>query len=524
MKKCAFTLLTLLTVLIASAQLNMQQLGKLPYSNELSDIWGYADANGNEYALAGVYNGLSIVNVTDPANPVEVFFGSGPNSVWRDIKTWGHYAYVSNENSGGVYIADLSPLPGSVTSTSNFTGTLFPFTSAHNLFIDETGKLYIFGADNGAGGAIICDLTIDPMNPVELGRINSFYLHDGMARGDTLWGAAIYQGFLAAFDVSDPANPQLMGSKTTPGQFTHNTWVSDNGKYVFTTDELSGGFLGAYDVTNLSNIVEVGKIQSSPGSSVIPHNVHFINDFIVTSYYTDGVTIHDVSRPDNIIPVGHFDTSPAYSGSGFHGCWGVYPWLPSGNILATDIEEGLYILKADYPKAFHLNGVAVDSITGDLLFNVQYEVTGTNISGTTLFNGTFKFGTLETGVYDIQFTKEGYQAKVLESVEFVNGGFLELEVNMAPEIFTGMKSFTEDISIKIYPNPFESTFRLELVHDMNGPIRIEIFDLTGQVVERLNLTGISRSANAGAALKPGLYFVRITNQMGATRTERVVKY
>jgi choice-of-anchor B domain-containing protein len=524
MKKSTFTLLALVTVLITSAQLNMQQLGLLTYSSELSDIWGYADGNGNEYALVGVYNGLSIVNITDPANPVEVFFGSGPNSIWRDIKTWGHYAYVSNETNDGVYIVDMSPLPGPITSTANFTGNNFPFTRAHNLFIDEYGKLYIFGANSGAGGAIICDLTVDPMNPVELGRFNSYYLHDGMARGDTLWGAAIYQGVLSAIDVSDPANPVVMGTKSTPGQFTHNTWVSDNGQYVFTTDEVSGGFLGAYDVTSLSNIVEVGKVQSSPGSGVIPHNVHFINDFIVTSYYTDGVTIHDVSRPDNMILVGHFDTSPAYSGNGFHGCWGVYPWLPSGNILATDIEEGLYILKADYPKAFHLNGVAVDSITGDLLFNVQYEVTGTNISGTTLFNGTFKFGTLETGVYDIHFTKDGYQARVLESVEFINGGFLELEVNMAPEIFTGMKSFTEDISINLYPNPFESSFRLELVNDMNGPIRIEIFDLTGQVVESLNITGNSRSVNAGAALKPGLYFVRITNQMGATRTERVVKY
>jgi choice-of-anchor B domain-containing protein len=524
MKKLIVILLFLASGFSVSAQLNMQQLGKLSYSNDLSDIWGYADSNGNEYALVGVFNGFSIVDVTDPANPVEVFFGSGPNSTWRDIKTWGHYAYVSNETATGVYIVDMSPLPGTITNTTNFTGSTYGFTRAHNLYIDETGKLYIFGADNGAGGAIICDLTTDPMNPIELGRFNNYYLHDGMARGDTLWGAAIYGGALAAIDVSNPASPVVMGTKSTPGQFTHNTWVSDNGKYVFTTDEVSGGFLAAYDITNLGNIIEVGKVQSSPGSGVIPHNVHFIDGFIVTSYYTDGVTIHDVSRPDNMILVGHYDTSPNYSGSGFHGCWGAYPWLPSGNILATDIEEGLYILQADYLKAFHLNGVAVDSTSGDLLFNVQYEVLGTNISGATLFNGTFKFGTLETGSYDIQFTKDGYETKVIESVEFVNGGFLELEVEMAPETFTGINSFTDDISTKIYPNPFESSFRLELNSDMNGPIRIEIVDLTGQVVESHTLSGKSPSLTAGAALKPGLYFVRITGQLGETHTEKVVKY
>lgn len=42
----------------------MQQLGHLPYSDELSDIWGWADNNGNEYALVGTSFGLSVVDVT----------------------------------------------------------------------------------------------------------------------------------------------------------------------------------------------------------------------------------------------------------------------------------------------------------------------------------------------------------------------------------------------------------------------------------------------------------------------------
>ncbi len=151
----------------------MELLGHLPYSQDLSDVWGYVDEEGNEYALVGTYNGLSVVNVTDPANPTEVFFGSGPGSIWRDLKTWGDYAYVSNESAEGIYIVDLSPLPNDpIVSTSNFTGSSYNFSSVHNIYIDEFGKLYIFGANNGAGGAIICDLTDDPMNPVELGRFN----------------------------------------------------------------------------------------------------------------------------------------------------------------------------------------------------------------------------------------------------------------------------------------------------------------------------------------------------------------
>ena len=44
----------------------MNQLGFLPYSQSLSDVWGYVDEAGNEYALVGTFSGLSVVDVTDP--------------------------------------------------------------------------------------------------------------------------------------------------------------------------------------------------------------------------------------------------------------------------------------------------------------------------------------------------------------------------------------------------------------------------------------------------------------------------
>ena len=131
--------------ILSFGQLNMEQVGHFPYADQLSDVWGWTDNDGNEYALVGTYSGLSVVDVTDPANPSEVFFGPGAGSIWRDIKTWGNYAYVSNEATGGIYIVDLSPLPGDVVSFTNFTGSIYPFSSVHNLYIDETGKLYIFG-------------------------------------------------------------------------------------------------------------------------------------------------------------------------------------------------------------------------------------------------------------------------------------------------------------------------------------------------------------------------------------------
>lgn len=526
MKRFSLLLSFLVLAGIVSAEYNLQQLGHLSYTDDLSDIWGWADGAGNEYALVGTYSELSIVDVTDPANPTEVFFGSGAPSIWRDIKTWDHYVYVSNEQGGGVYIADLSQLPGTITNTNNFTGSMYPFSSAHNVYVDETGKLYIFGSNNGNGGAIICDLTEDPMNPVELGRYNTYYLHDGMARGDTLWGAAIYAGHLLAIDVSDPSNPTVMGSVNSPGQFTHNCWVSDDGTHVFTTDEISSGFIGAFDVTDLSNIVETDQVQTAAGTGVIPHNTFVINDYLVTSYYTEGITIHDASYPDNIIETGHFDTSPNYSGNGYHGSWGTYPYLPSGIILASDIEEGLYTLQPTYIRAVHVKGLVTDSITGDPLFNVQYQVAGTEISGQTAFDGTFSFGTLQSGTFDIQFSLEGYNTKVIEGVEFVNGELINLEVMLSVPNPTGIKEKSNRAVFNTFPNPFTSGINIEYSTDgiQAQNVILQVFDITGKKVEENNLTGISGIIKLGEDLNPGVYFVKISGgNFDTCEMKRIVK-
>jgi hypothetical protein len=295
------------------------------------------------------------------------------------------------------------------------------------------------------------------MNPTELGRFNDYYFHDGMAKDNILYGGAIYQGFFAAVDVSDPSNPVVLGTAGTPGSFTHNAWVSDDGNYVFTTDEVSSGYIGAYDISDMENIFELDRVQSNPGSGVIPHNAHFMNDFVITSYYKDGVVIHDVSRPNNIIEVANYDTSPNFSGNGYAGCWGVYPFLPSGNIIASDIEEGLYILSVEYKHAAYVEGVVVDSISGNALSNVDWEVFGTFISGQTDITGSFDFATLEAGTYTFQFSKEGYNTKIVEGVVLENGELTELEIEMSMPTVTGVNDNLDQMMVQVYPNPFQTS-------------------------------------------------------------------
>ena len=51
----------------------MVQVGNLSYNQDLNDIWGYVDHEGKEHALVGCANGFSYVDISNPANPQEVF-------------------------------------------------------------------------------------------------------------------------------------------------------------------------------------------------------------------------------------------------------------------------------------------------------------------------------------------------------------------------------------------------------------------------------------------------------------------
>ena len=193
------------------AQLNITLAGRLDYqqlrNSNLSNIWGYTDELGNEYALIGVNGngtaepgGISVVDISDPSAPVEVFFFPGPSSIWREIKVWNDHAYVTTEaESGGITIVDLSPLPQS-TDLPAILWNAPDWDTSHSLFIDENGRLYLHGADRGNGGVIMYDLTQDPTEPVEVGEFDNWYCHDSYARGDTLYAAHITDGFFSMVD------------------------------------------------------------------------------------------------------------------------------------------------------------------------------------------------------------------------------------------------------------------------------------------------------------------------------------
>ncbi|MEJ6506221.1 MAG: choice-of-anchor B family protein [Crocinitomicaceae bacterium] len=431
----------------------------LLHDTGLNDVWGYVDEQGNEYAIVGTEDGTSIVNLGDPANPVEVFWLPGANSVWRDPSVFGDYAYISTEAEEGLTIIDLSPLPESnVLTTTIFTGdTEVSWESAHNCHVDEEGYLYVFGANFSVGGVLIYDVNTNPMDPSFVGAFNNWYVHDGVAFGDTLYLAHINDGFLSVVDISDRSNPQLLGTNTTPDSFTHNIWPSDNREVVFTTDELPDSFIAAYDITDLLNIVELDRVQSSPGADVIPHNTFVIDGYLVTSYYTDGITIHDAKYPHNLIEVAAYDTYPGQTPTS-DGSWGVYPYLPSGIVLASDRTEGLFVLQPTYERASYLEGTVTNQVTSAPLSNVDIDIQGNPQEDLSNSVGFYASGMPNAGFYNVTYSKLGYESQMI-STEISQGQITIQDVELIPITPFSLNINVEDIA----GNPVQNA-QVKLVH------------------------------------------------------------
>src|SRR5436190_9298679 len=112
-----------ISTVVLAQNYNIQLASHLPYTGgvQLANIGGYVDSLGNEYALVGTTEGLSIVDVTIPSSPVEVYAIPGQTSEWREVKTYRHYAYVTTEAGGGLQVIDLHALP-SVPTYHQYTG------------------------------------------------------------------------------------------------------------------------------------------------------------------------------------------------------------------------------------------------------------------------------------------------------------------------------------------------------------------------------------------------------------------
>ncbi len=512
-----FSMLLFIPILMF-AQNNVTLLSNLNQhsTGDYNDIWGYVDGSGNEYALLGCESGTSIVNVTDPTNPSEVAFISGTPSIWRDIKTWGTYAYiVSDQTSDGLQIVDLSQLPTTATLVAQLNTW---FNRAHNIFIDN-GFAYVIGTEGG-GGMHILDLS-NPTSPTQTSYYTgSGYIHDVYVWDDTVvvcdGSSQIYQ----LIDVTNKSNPQVVSSSASlPGIYAHSGWMTEDKRFFYACEEFNVRDLTIWDLQDRSTWdLTVSSWQLPTGSSII-HNCFILGNYAHISYYTSGYVVLDISDPANPQVAGQYDTYPANDGGTYNGAWGCYPFLPSGNTLISDISTGLYVL--------HFDGV-----TPVELISFTANVDGKNVE--------LDWSTA-TETNDSGFEIQKKSGKDFHTIAFVKGAgtttqsqnYSYADKDLTPGNYTyrlkqvdydGKYDYSEEVTAEIlapsefilnqnYPNPFNPTTKISFQIPVNEFVSLKVYDTLGKEISTIledNYSAGSYTVNFDASRYPsGLYIARL---------------
>ena len=300
--------------------------------------WGYTAPDGRRFALTGLSAGTSIVEVTDPAHPRIVALVAGPESSWREIRPYRDYVYVTTEAPWGLDIISMRD-PDHPRRVQTWSDTI---RTAHSLWIDEDrGLLFANGANGRTGGMRVLDIARNPEQPREVGAFTDFYVHDSYSRGNVLFASAIVDGFEALLDATDPSRIREITRFFTGGRFTHNSWLTRDGRYLFTTDERTGMPVEGWDISNPMAPRKVTQFIANP--QAIAHNVMIDGDRLLVSHYTEGVYLLDIRDPEHPRVLGSYDTYPGPSG-GFNGAWGAYIFPGSRLILVSDISGGLFVV------------------------------------------------------------------------------------------------------------------------------------------------------------------------------------
>ncbi len=516
-------LLLVVTLLDAQSSKNLTLLGSIQYAGQtLAGCWHYNKPGGGEYALVGTENGISIVDITVPSIPMIVNQVPGVTNLWHEIKVIGDYAYAVSEGAdstgvkNGMQIINLSYLPDSapykfyqgdgiianqlVTSHSITAEGQYVYLNGHNIV--SLGR-----------GVIILNIS-NPWNPAYVGAITNRYCHDSYVRNSLIFTSDIIDGIFSVYNIANPAAPVLLATQPTPGQFNHNTWLSDDGATLFAADERNGVPLASFDISDLNNITLIDTFYNGNFPLNEVHNVRVKNNFLLNASYGSQLTIVDAAHPNNLIEVGNYTTGNSL-------CWDADPFLNSGNIIATDMNSGtFYIFSPEYIRACYLEGIVRDSLTGLPLNNVNVLFTALNITRITDGLGEYRTGYADSGSYTVEFSKTGYLTKLV-TVNLQNASLTSLNVELVP-IGATIKEVSEN-EINIFPNPSAGMIKIA-----SGKSKIDSWklnDLTGKIVMQSPLDfnpSYSCSVNL-EKIPPAMYFLKLSsgNQI---QVKSVVKY
>lgn len=466
MKKIIYSLISLLFLqvsaqvypsqninLIGHISPNTATTGLAQGDQRYSGCWGwYQSSKNKEYAISGGSSGTYFIDISSPTTPTVSDYVPGKTAcIWREIKTYQNICYVASDDFGTnrFQIIDMQYLPDSVHVIHD--GNSY-FNRSHTLWIDND-KLYcgsVTYTNNPAFASMAVYSLATPTAPTLIRRLEQDHpfiqhVHDMYVRNDTIYANCGNQG-MYLFQLTASNTFTQIGSYinyASGSNYNHSSYLTPNGKHLVFCDEVPSGLpIRIVDVQNFSNITPVSSFI--PYSTSTPHNPYLIsNSIAVVSCYQDGLLVYNIANPASPLVAGFFDTYPwggapsgNYLGGPYRGNWGAYPWLPSGLIIANDMQTGVFILdpSAAYSNTVGINlptsTVGLDKYSQKNNFNlfpnpasnkitIKYASKNdvrlqiTNVLGDVVFEKTYKDGINES-LWISELTDGAYLIKITE--------------------------------------------------------------------------------------------------------------
>jgi hypothetical protein len=208
-------------------------------------VWEATSITGEQQA-----GGLKIIDISDPENPVRASYtstGTGAQGVFAS----GNYAYVADGGWNGLLIFDVRnhQNPNNIST----------------LDVDDATKLYVSGNYAyvaGSGDLQVIDVS-DPYNPQSVGSVERSTGAQGIYVTGSYAYIAAYEDGIDVINIADPQNPTLLTTVDTPGKAV-DIFVA--GSYAYVADNEDG--LQIIDLSNLSTLPGgSGSGQTGDGGS-----------------------------------------------------------------------------------------------------------------------------------------------------------------------------------------------------------------------------------------------------------------
>jgi hypothetical protein len=292
---------------------------------------------GNTAYLAADPNGLTIVDVTNPAAPR--ILGTWEHAGLFQVAVAGNYVYVPDHASDTFTIPNVSnPASPSVvgTLTDSRLGSMEGIVVKGNYaFITCSSN----GGDTTPNSIASINIT-DPTNPTFAGYLtdNTYLLNSGplAVSGNYLYSIAddfsTQNGFLTVVGISDPLNMSVVGHVAIPNG-PASVVISGNRAYVTSYNDVTNTFGGltVVDISAPTSPAILGSIFSTKLLSA------FVSDISGTLVYvpsfnspgTGMVNVVDVSDPANPFIVTSF-TDSSLDQVGAVTISGTYAYVVSG--------------------------------------------------------------------------------------------------------------------------------------------------------------------------------------------------